>query len=515
MTTYLIRSARVLGGEPADLLMRDGLIAEVSAPGSTAPRAPRPSTPTGWSPCPAWSTCTPTCASPAARTPRPSRPARMAAALGGFTAVHAMANTDPVADTAGVVEQVWRLGREAGHCDVFPVGAVTVGLGGRAARRARCDGRLGRAGAGLLRRRQVRLRPGADAPGPRVRQGLRRRGRPARPGAAADRGRPDERGRALRPARAAWLARRRRGGDHRPGLPAGRPRRVPAARLPRLHRRLGRDRPLGQEQGLGRHRRGVPAPPAADRRAGRDLRPDLQGQPAAARRRRRRGAAGRARRRHHRHRGHRPRPAPARGQGLRVAGGRVRDARAGDRAVDRAADDGRHRPARLGRRRGADVVHARPDRPARPGTDGRSPSASPPTSCSTTPRPAGSSTPPRRPRCRATRRTPDASCPAGWSRPSCAGSRPSWTASSHEPVHLAGRAGADRGRPAALRAHVAGLARPRPQARPPAARAAARRSRTSRRPGWRAGPATSAPPCPATGSTGWWPAGSAPAAPAG
>ena len=53
-----------------------------------------------------------------------------AAALGGFTAVHAMANTDPVADTAGVVEQVWRLGRDAGHCDVAPVGAVTVGLGG-------------------------------------------------------------------------------------------------------------------------------------------------------------------------------------------------------------------------------------------------------------------------------------------------------------------------------------------------------------------------------------------------
>jgi dihydroorotase len=53
-----------------------------------------------------------------------------AAALGGFTAVHAMANTDPVADTAGVVEQVWRLGREAGWCDVQPVGAVTVGLAG-------------------------------------------------------------------------------------------------------------------------------------------------------------------------------------------------------------------------------------------------------------------------------------------------------------------------------------------------------------------------------------------------
>jgi dihydroorotase len=53
-----------------------------------------------------------------------------AAALGGFTAVHAMANTDPVADVAGVVEQVWRLGQESGHCDVHPVGAVTVGLAG-------------------------------------------------------------------------------------------------------------------------------------------------------------------------------------------------------------------------------------------------------------------------------------------------------------------------------------------------------------------------------------------------
>jgi dihydroorotase len=53
-----------------------------------------------------------------------------AAALGGFTAVHAMANTEPVADVAGVVEQVWRLGIEAGHCDVHPVGAVTVGLRG-------------------------------------------------------------------------------------------------------------------------------------------------------------------------------------------------------------------------------------------------------------------------------------------------------------------------------------------------------------------------------------------------
>jgi dihydroorotase len=53
-----------------------------------------------------------------------------AAVKGGFTALSAMANTSPVADTAGVVEQVARLGKEAGLCDVFPIGAVTVGLKG-------------------------------------------------------------------------------------------------------------------------------------------------------------------------------------------------------------------------------------------------------------------------------------------------------------------------------------------------------------------------------------------------
>lgn len=51
-------------------------------------------------------------------------------AKGGFTALSAMANTFPVADNAGVVEQVFRLGQEAGLVDVFPIGAVTQGLKG-------------------------------------------------------------------------------------------------------------------------------------------------------------------------------------------------------------------------------------------------------------------------------------------------------------------------------------------------------------------------------------------------
>jgi len=54
----------------------------------------------------------------------------MAAAKGGFVAVSAMANTSPVADTAGVVEQVYALGQSAGFADVFPIGAVTQGLQG-------------------------------------------------------------------------------------------------------------------------------------------------------------------------------------------------------------------------------------------------------------------------------------------------------------------------------------------------------------------------------------------------
>src|SRR6476469_4410593 len=97
----------------------------------------------------------------------------LAAALGGFTAVHAMANTDPVADTAGVVEQVWRLGQEAGRCRHRRPRR-------RADGRARQHGRQRGAGPRLLRRRQVRQRREPDAARAGVRQGLRRRHRPAR-----------------------------------------------------------------------------------------------------------------------------------------------------------------------------------------------------------------------------------------------------------------------------------------------------------------------------------------------
>jgi dihydroorotase len=52
------------------------------------------------------------------------------AAAGGFTAVTAMANTEPVADNAAVIQEVLALARRAGFCDVLPVGAITRGLEG-------------------------------------------------------------------------------------------------------------------------------------------------------------------------------------------------------------------------------------------------------------------------------------------------------------------------------------------------------------------------------------------------
>ena len=93
--------------------------------------------------------------------------------------------------------------------------------------------------------------------------------RAARAGAAAHRGRPDERGRAVRRARPDRLAGGRRGVDHRPRRAARRARRFPPARLPRLDRRDRRRHPLGEGARHRRHRRGDAAPPAAHRGAGR------------------------------------------------------------------------------------------------------------------------------------------------------------------------------------------------------------------------------------------------------
>ena len=126
--TYLIRGVRVLGGEPTDLILRDGIVAEMgnglSAAGATVVDAD------GLVALPGLVDLHTHLREPGREDAETVESGSRAAARGGYTAVCAMANTSPVADTAGVVEQVWRLGREAGLVDVQPVGAVTVGLAG-------------------------------------------------------------------------------------------------------------------------------------------------------------------------------------------------------------------------------------------------------------------------------------------------------------------------------------------------------------------------------------------------
>ena len=130
-TTYLIQNAALLGGEPTDLLLEDGVIKEIGQISTGSTEGPVEIVDaTGLIALPGLVDLHTHLREPGREDAETVESGTHAAALGGFTAVHAMANTDPVADTAGVVEQVWRLGREAGYCDVYPVGAVTVGLAG-------------------------------------------------------------------------------------------------------------------------------------------------------------------------------------------------------------------------------------------------------------------------------------------------------------------------------------------------------------------------------------------------
>ncbi|HEX5540156.1 MAG TPA: dihydroorotase [Micromonospora sp.] len=126
--TYLIKGASIVGAEPTDLLVRDGIVAEVgrglSARGAVTVDAE------GLVALPGLVDLHTHLREPGREDAETVESGSRAAALGGYTAVCAMANTSPVADTAGVVEQVWRLGREAGLVDVQPIGAVTVGLAG-------------------------------------------------------------------------------------------------------------------------------------------------------------------------------------------------------------------------------------------------------------------------------------------------------------------------------------------------------------------------------------------------
>jgi dihydroorotase len=126
---WLITGARLAGGEVADIHVTGGIITRVG-PGLSAPGAQRLDA-AGLVALPGLVDLHTHLREPGREDAETVQTGTRAAALGGFTAVHAMANTEPAADTAGAVEQVWRLGEQAGYCDVRPVGAVTVDLAGK------------------------------------------------------------------------------------------------------------------------------------------------------------------------------------------------------------------------------------------------------------------------------------------------------------------------------------------------------------------------------------------------
>ncbi|WP_309079807.1 dihydroorotase [Zhihengliuella sp.] len=129
---FLIRGASLLGGDPEDFLLADGEIAAVGPDAAAHPRAAgaREIDAAGLIALPGMVDLHTHLREPGREDAETVETGTRAAARGGFTAVHAMANSNPVADTAGVVEQVWSLGRRSGWVDVRPVGAVTVGLAG-------------------------------------------------------------------------------------------------------------------------------------------------------------------------------------------------------------------------------------------------------------------------------------------------------------------------------------------------------------------------------------------------
>ena len=127
MTAIVIQGVRPYGEDAVDLVINDGVITEVAAPGTGVGTIVVAD---GLIALPGFVDLHTHLREPGREDAETIETGSQAAALGGFTCVHAMANTDPVADTAGVVEQVWRIGREVGLVDVRPVGAVTIGLEG-------------------------------------------------------------------------------------------------------------------------------------------------------------------------------------------------------------------------------------------------------------------------------------------------------------------------------------------------------------------------------------------------
>ncbi|MQA07590.1 MAG: dihydroorotase [Pseudonocardiaceae bacterium] len=129
MTALLIKGVRPYGeGDPVDMLVRDGVLSEIGP--NLAADGMRMLDAAGLVALPGFVDLHTHLREPGREDAETIESGSRAAALGGYTAVFAMANTDPVTDNAVIAEHVWRRGQAIGLVDVHPVGAVTVGLDG-------------------------------------------------------------------------------------------------------------------------------------------------------------------------------------------------------------------------------------------------------------------------------------------------------------------------------------------------------------------------------------------------
>ena len=130
MSAVLIRGVLLYGeGDQVDVLVADGQIAEIG-PTVKAPKGADVIEAAGQVLLPGLVDLHTHLREPGREYAEDIATGSAAAALGGFTAVFAMANTDPVADSPVVTDHVWRRGQQVGLVDVHPVGAVTVALEG-------------------------------------------------------------------------------------------------------------------------------------------------------------------------------------------------------------------------------------------------------------------------------------------------------------------------------------------------------------------------------------------------
>ena len=127
----LISGASLLGGDATDIALSDGVIVAIGTSAADAVRDPRLIDAQGLIALPGLVDIHTHLRQPGGEDAETVFTGTRAAAVGGYTAVHAMANTTPTQDTAAIVDQVLRLGEAADWVEVRPVGAVTKGLEGK------------------------------------------------------------------------------------------------------------------------------------------------------------------------------------------------------------------------------------------------------------------------------------------------------------------------------------------------------------------------------------------------